>query len=460
MHSGVMLPSWLVEEISGVPAYDTFAGVEELEDGLAQIAASANGAATLRRVGTSRLGSAITCLTVGEGPEDAVVFGLPHPNEPVGGLTTLHLARRLCADPGLRRHLGHRWNIIACIDPDGLRLNQGWLRGPFTRSHYARHFYRPAGDEQIEWTFPVDHKQAYFDQVLPETLALMRLIDLTHPRLMGSLHNSEQGGAYYYVSRPAEALHPVLQELPESMGIPLDRGEPESPTSTMFAEGIFSALSLTDMYDAAEAEGNPLPLGSGETSDAYASRYGTFTLVSEVPYWTDPRVSDQTLTDTVYATALQDQADQVEQLGRVLTETLSAVEPDLFTDSPFLRASRFFGPAMRELPKATRRRATSPSAQRLASVAEVASTTDLVHSFRLRYGGMLVRLLDAEVAIGNVRPSLLAAREDMRAHQEQWHQLAEAADEVERLPIRALVATQYGALVASARHLHHGDVTT
>ena len=59
--------------------------------------------------------------------------------------------------------LGHRWHVVACIDPDGLRLNEGWLAGPFTRGHYLRHFYRSAGDEQIEWTFPVDHKAAYFD---------------------------------------------------------------------------------------------------------------------------------------------------------------------------------------------------------------------------------------------------------------------------------------------------------
>ena len=91
----------------------------------------------------------------------------------------------------------------------------------------------------------------------------MRLIDRTRPALLGSLHNAELGGAYYYLSRPEPALHPVLQELPESLGIPLDRGEPESPTSTVYADGIYSAMSVAEIYDHAEAAGDPLPLGAG-----------------------------------------------------------------------------------------------------------------------------------------------------------------------------------------------------
>lgn len=453
----VVLPAWLADETSTVPEYDAFEGADGLEAGLLDIARSSAGSATVRRVGTSRMGSPINCLSVGEGPAEAVVFGLPHPNEPVGGLTALHLARRLAAEPALCELLGHRWNIIACIDPDGLRLNEGWLKGPFTREHYLRHFYRPAGDEQVEWTFPLDHKRAYFDAVLPETLALMRLLDHTRPRLMGSLHNSEQGGAYYYLTRPEPDLHPVLQELPETFGIPLDRGEPESPTSAVYAEGVFSGMRLADIYDAAEAAGDPLPLGAGDTSDSYAARFGTLTIVSEVPYWRDPRVGDVSSGKASYAAALNAQADAIEELGQVLVEGMARVEQNLLVDSPFLRATRYFGRAMVELPESTRRRAAEASARRRATVAEEASIEDVVHSFRLRFAGMLLRLLEAEATVGNVRPEVLALREELRERLDGWHASAAAADQAEVLPIRSLVATQYGALLASAHHLHHGN---
>jgi len=454
-----MLPNWLTEELAGVPAYAAFAGADELEYRLRAVADAAGGSARadLRRVGTSRLGAPISCLSIGEGEPNALVFGLPHPNEPVGGLAALHLAERLCADDALRRHLGHRWHIVACIDPDGLRLNEGWLAGPFTRSHYLRHFYRPAGDEQVEWTFPVDHEEAYFDSALPETLALMRLIDQTRPALMGSLHNAEQGGAYFYLTRPEGALHPVLQGLPEAFGIPLDRGEPESPTSPVFADGIFGPLSLAALYDAAVAAGDPLPLGSGDTSDSYASRYGTLTLVSEVPYWSDPRVADLGPADTTYAQALSMQADALDELGEVMTAVLAAVENDLIADSPFLRASRFFAPLMGEAAGTTRRRASEQASARPATVAEAVGVGDVVHSFRLRYGGMLLRMLDGELAVGNVRRSIISQRDTMAPLLDKWHEEAAAADRTEVLPIRSLVATQYGALLAAARHLHAGS---
>jgi len=450
-----VLPAWLEDETATVPDLSVFAGAGELERGLADIAGSC-AEASYRRIGTSRAGSPIGCLSIGDGP-DAVVFGLPHPNEPVGGLTALHLAGRLAADPDLRARLGLRWHVVACIDPDGLRLNEGWLRGPFTRSHYLRHFYRPAGDEQIEWTFPVDHKQAYFDAAPPETQALMRLIDRVQPVLMGSLHNAELGGAYYYLTRPEEKLHPVLQELPERFGIPLDRGEPESPTSPVYADGIYGAMSLVQIYDAAEAAGDPLPLGAGDTSDSYAARYGTLTIVSEVPYWSDPRVADRSPTTRGYGEALLAQADALEEVGRTLVEGLERVEGRLLVDSPFLRASRFFGPALLDGVAATRRRAAEEPPDRRATVAEAAGIDDQVHSFRLRFPGMLLRGLEAEVAVGNVRPEVLELRDELRGRLDHWHAEAAAADRAEPLPIRSLVATQYGALLACARHLTNGS---
>ena len=77
----------------------------------------------------------------------------------------------------LGQALDAAWHIIPCIDPDGMRLNEGWFAKPGDRTAYFADFYRPAGDEQVEWTFPFDYKNAYFDRMMPETLALARAID-------------------------------------------------------------------------------------------------------------------------------------------------------------------------------------------------------------------------------------------------------------------------------------------
>jgi hypothetical protein len=71
-----------------------FSTADELVDGLAEVAREHSEVASLRRVGTSRLGDPLMSLTVGTGNADAVVFGLAHPSEPIGGPSAVE---RACA---------------------------------------------------------------------------------------------------------------------------------------------------------------------------------------------------------------------------------------------------------------------------------------------------------------------------------------------------------------------------
>ncbi|MEU3273153.1 M14 family zinc carboxypeptidase [Saccharomonospora sp. NPDC006951] len=454
-----MLPEWLVKEIDEVPGFRAFAGVDELHQQLSTLASEYPEVAVLRRVGTSRDGEPLLCLSI-TGPAttparpEALVFGLPHPNEPIGGLTAIHLARRLCVDPSLRERLRHTWHIIACIDPDGLRLNEGWLRGPFTREHYARHFYRPAGVDQVEWTFPLDYKDAYFDEALPETQALMRLIDQHRPSLVCSLHNGELGGVYYYLSRREPPLHEILQEVPGYLGLPLDRGEPEAPYMVRLADGIFLSSSMRRAYDYRIGLGESWAGDSGDNTASYAARYGSLTLVSELPYWTSPVAGDDTPTGTSYASALAEQSVLLEDLSELLNQTMGKVEGQLSAaQSPYWRATRFFAAFLASATSTARQRSLLPESERKATVAELASLTSDVQSYRLRYGGILLRALNGELAVGNTRAPIRAARATVAARYEGW--LAEDAgdEDYEVIPIRLLVATQYAATIAAAEHL-------
>lgn len=450
-----MLPAWLQDELETVPEIAVFSTADELAAELTRLHDRHPGVTTLRRIGTSRLGDPLLCLTIGSAAEDALVFGLPHPNEPIGGLTALHLARRLCEDDALRERLGHRWHVVSCIDPDGLRLNHGWLKGPFTREHYARNFYRPAGDEQIEWTFPLDYKTAYFDAVLPETAALMRVIDQVRPALMCSLHNTEVGGAYYYLSRPEPELHGVLQEIPERLGLSLDRGEPESPSMEQFADGIFRMPDIETLYDYHVAHDDPMPEKfGGNSSHSYARPYGTLTLLSELPHWDDARVSDASPSTTSYADLLREQAAGFRDLVTWMEDILAATGEALTPTSAFVRASRYYARAMGPAPDGIEKRAAEPASQRPATVAEVASLSDSVHMFRLRYAGMLLRALDAELGIGNATPAIRSAQARLAAQYDAWIAEAEEGASMVQIPIRSLVASQYAALVATADHLN------
>ncbi|GAA1011348.1 zinc carboxypeptidase [Acrocarpospora pleiomorpha] len=446
-----MLDPVLSRELDSVPDYDRFATVDEVHDGLTRLAAAHPDSAVIRRVGTSRLGDPILCLTVGDGPRDVVVAAGPHPNEPIGGLTVVHLAARLCAEPALRSSA--TWHIVGCLDPDGTRLNEGWFAGPFTKAHYGRHFYRPAGDEQVEWTFPFAYKRSYFDRVMPETLALMRLIDATRPAFMTTLHNGELGGVFYYLSRPEPELQEILTELPGRYGLPLHVGEPEHPAIAQLAPAIFLTPQMERTYDYAEALGqDPTELITGSASDTYASRYGTLCLTAELPYWMDPAAGDTSPTDIVYADLIRAQAADLRDTVTVLDETLAGVSADLATKSPFIRASRFFIPMLAGVATTDEQRAADPLSDRPATAAERSSCRDLVHSYRLRFGGILLRALDGEIAIGNATPAIRHHARTLSETYEKWCADAESQTSDQTIPIKHLVALQYGAILAGAHH--------
>jgi hypothetical protein len=444
----------ILELVDAVPAIDRFPTVDELVAALDEVADAAPGIVRRRRVGSSRLGEAIHALTIGNGARHAVVFGGVHPNEPVGGPTTLHLARTLAADADLRERLGYTWHIIGCIDPDGMRLNEGWFSGDLDRAAYGRQFYRPASDEQVEWTFPLEYKELYFDRVLPETLALMRLIDDVRPTFMCSLHNGELGGVYYYVNAEAPELYPLLHAIPAHVGIPVHSGEPEVPYVPLYAQGIYGDTSVEAQYEYTVGLGLDPTAGleTGSSSSDYARRYGTLTLVSELPYWTHPDAADMSPTEADYADVLAARGRGLVDLGATIEHVLAETAAERRLDSPFYRAMRQFAPHFREYGEQETRRAKLAESQRPATVAEVYTGADLVHGFRMRYGGMTLRLLEAEIGAGHGTPRIREQYRRLTAIYDAWAAEALAVTPPETLPIRSLVGVQYGAILAGAAY--------
>ncbi|MFR9256203.1 MAG: hypothetical protein ACLVJ6_12280 [Merdibacter sp.] len=95
-------------------------------------------------------------------------YGTPHPNEPIGSMMLDAFTRILAEDPALRAALDYTWYIIKSSDVDGMAKNEGWFKGPFTISQYQHNFFRPAFDQQVEWSFPIDYKQYHFMRPRPK----------------------------------------------------------------------------------------------------------------------------------------------------------------------------------------------------------------------------------------------------------------------------------------------------
>ena len=441
-----------------IPDYAEFLTVDELGASSQRLLQDYPDLVSIEKVGETRAGDAIELLTIAGGGENAFVFGGPHPNEPIGCMTIEYLSRRLCEDEQLREELGYTWRFIKSIDADGMRLNEGWFKGPFTPSNYARHFYRPARHEQVEWTFPIDYKTLQFDDPLPETRALMRVIDETEPRLLYSLHNAGFGGVYYYVSDECPPLYDTFHRIPEWFGLGLDLGEPELSFAQPYAPAIYRMLTSQDMYDHLQRHGVEDPgavIGFKASSAQYAQRHGSFFLIVEMPYFDEPRVNDLSETDTLRRDAILKAMDIAIEHDAWIRGQHAAVESCLRLDTPVRRALEDFLAMSAGFREADRQWVmNAEETNRPATQAELFSNLHTSRFYKLLNTGLLSRMLRDELASGNDEPAIASAAESASERLEADGKALEEALDYRAIPIRSLVGVQCCAGLAAAAYLN------
>ncbi len=318
------------EVLDAVPAFKEFMTIEELDASSRTLSEDFSNV-TLEVLGKSGEGRPISCLKIGEGTRNALLFAFPHPNEPIGSMTLEFLSRYLAKNPEFTEKTGFTWHLIKAIDPDGAALNEGWFKGDFDPVKYAKHFYRPAPHEQMEWTFPIEYKKLKFDKPPPETQALMQIIDKTKPDFMFSLHNAGFCGVYYYLSHGIEQMFPGLVDLVRQEKLPLHQGEPEAPYIKEFHPGIYQMFGIQENYDFYEENGEANPqelILCGTSSDDYLRRVTDnrgFTLVCEMPYFYDRDLDDDSLTEEDRRTLVLDSLDWLIETQRYAKEKFDCI---------------------------------------------------------------------------------------------------------------------------------------
>jgi hypothetical protein len=427
---------------------DRFPTVDDMHTFARDLAAQHPDVVQLTEIGESRAGDPIQLLTVAPtapARTSVLVIGQPHPNEPIGMATVVALCERLAARPELVEELGVAWHVVPCADPDGTRLNEGWFAGPWTREFYARHFYRPGSEQQVEWTFPFSTDDFTVDAPMPETIALMRAIDQVQPDVLVSLHNGELGGAYFYATPGHDALYADLALLCARYDVPLHLGDPETPLSEVLAPAVFSVPTAQQIYEMAVALGvDPAALVSGGSSADYAMRHKPVSgLAIELPYWRDPRAADETPDPSGRSRrdVVLEGLDLQESSTARVHELLDAAAP--LPASPYADALRSFLATDEGgwLEGQRQQALTDADFERPATVAEAFSVMDNVHMFRLRFGGMLLRAVPEESPV----------HADVEAAFTEWAAEAAADNKAEPIPIRDLVAVQGGSILAVVR---------
>ncbi|MEM4969827.1 MAG: M14 family zinc carboxypeptidase [Sulfolobales archaeon] len=439
--------------LKSVPEYGGFKSYDELEASTEELVREHRDIVRIVDVGFTRCGRSIRAIVISGGSKRALLFGAPHPNEPVGTLMLDYLSQRLAEDEELRKILGFTFIIVKAIDIDGLKLNEGWLKGPFTINNYAKNYYRPAGNVQVEWSFPIRYKKYVFEKPTPETRALMSLIDSYAPDFIYSLHNSGFGGVYYYISREAPLLYPIYQLYPWSLGIPLSLGEPEVPWAVRLSKAIYKMIGLRDYYDFLESQGlDPLSIiKHGGSSYDYAVEKNpcVFELVTEVPYFYDPRVDDIGEEEISRREAILSGLKIREEIYRYISSVWSRVRDELASTDPCSEESKlaesieYLAETGLKSIEAQRIWALrDPSLERRATVAEVFDNMYVSKFYSALGLGMLYRLVRK---IYGIKPLLRPILEDVERRFEEILSQLEENREYRPIEIRNLVKVQLAA---------------
>jgi len=202
---------------------------------------------SLSVIGSSENGEEIVCATLGSGEKQAVIYGHPHANEPVGPITCNLLINYLQENPEFLDI--YTWHIVPCPDPDGVRLAQTWYDQPSLNS-YTKGFFRRQVDKQVDWSFPVKLGDYEFKDVPAHTQSLCDLMSEHKPSFVVPLHNCDLGGAYFYMTDDLGSNHrEMIKTAYESIGVTVLKYNPEAfyQETASFEPGFIGGFSIKNI---------------------------------------------------------------------------------------------------------------------------------------------------------------------------------------------------------------------
>lgn len=387
--------------IEEVPDYTSFLTVDELDKSTYEILKKYPDIIKVKEIGRSREGHPINCIKIGAGSKNALLFGCPHPNEPIGAMMLEYLISVLSENEEFRESMDYTWYIIKCADPDGTKLNEKWFKGPFNVSNYIKNFYRPAGFNQVEWSFPIDYKNLHFDKPLPETQALMKVIEEIKPDFLYSLHNAGFGGVFWYITHDLKEIYSDLIKIAKENNMPLHLGEPEIPACENFADAIYKMVGAEDIYDFYEQFSDIPPeilYNRGTDSSSYANSFkDCICLMNEMPYFYDPRIEDMSESSMSRRDAIMIGLDYSYKHYKFLKEIVDEVDEYFSMDNPFILLVKENIAAAMSAEQAQKNWALQEEFGRKAKISEVFDNTLIRKFYNALTIGLTVRAIQMEI---------------------------------------------------------------
>ncbi|CAF0843407.1 unnamed protein product [Rotaria sordida] len=441
--------------IDSVPEYTRFFKVDELFNHARITALQHSNLTRYQIVGHSRNAEAIPMLSIGNGSKSVLLYACPHPNEPIGSLLVDFLLDALFEHTTLL--MKYTWHLLPCVDPDGTRLNEGWFAGPFTIRHYAQYYYRPAVEEQVEWTFPITHKKYSWNKPPNETQALMNAIQLAQPDFVYGLHNSGFGGMYYYISPPMFDIFPELERLPSLLDLFLATGEPETPWIIQFAPGIFRPVSLRTAYDYYEkyTTSDPVTImsGGGTTFD-YLEDIGlnnSIFLMAELPHFQSSAAANDTIIPNMTRRdVLLLGLDKDDESSAILVNLLKRIQDMMTLESPFYRASCSLLNLYKTRAAGLRQALINDNSTLIpATVARYVDTVYISMFYKMLVASMFNRAILLQLTQSSSNAKILEdAHIELESYLTSWISDIEQNLSYSLISIRKVVQAQLGAMLA------------
>ena len=436
--------------VSSLPEATALPSVDRIEAATDRLLA-ASPRVTAGRCGVSRAGRPLRCLEVGGGPLRAVVVGLPQPGGGIGSLALEHLIALLAATD-LSERLGFRFSIVRVGDPDGARLNEPWFERPSDLTGHVLGAYRPAAGDDPEWSYPVSYQRYAFRRPLPETAAIMAVIDREPTDCFMALHDSSFCGVRFSLSDDDEILRGDLLAAVAAAGLPLHLGEPEAPYVEPLGEAVYRRFGLRAQYDYLARCGIDAAavLESGTCSQEYATgAWDAFSVIAEAPLFSTALIADAGGSGVVRRAARLAGIEREQSHVDWLKARFPKVATHLVAESPWLRAVRSYLIAAKTDLRAERAMLGGTTAfDAEATIAQLVDSVQLRELSALRRLGQFAAMVRADpVAAADPEFAACADEAEQRVRESVPPLAADAA--IEAVPLQRAAQVQLSALLCA-----------
>ena len=441
--------------LSKVPDYKRYLSVDEL-DKSSKALAKEHSNVELLHLGKTKGGNEIIGLKIGSGKYNALVYGFPNPEEPVGGLVCEYFANALAENEEFLKETDYTWYIIKCIDPDGAKLNDGFIKGEPTPYNFTMNYYRSPLFKTGEECFPYRYGD-WLDLNSPtaETLALMKIMTGREIHFISSLHNMKFASITYQVSEPCPPLYAPLAHLAKENGIFLRKR-----TGFMFAPGVQWGGYFTPVrnYINAKAAGkSPIQQIYGAYVFEYALQTNprAFMMTPECCTWYDKKCFDDSPVEETYGEVMKYVSTVSREASKLVVDTHKAVKSSLTVASPFKEMMDEYvdgvvNPKVGVIdPDPV---LTPEDLNARSTVGHKLESEERADVYKFFYIGGNIRMIDYQIKAKGSNAELKSAREKLQNKLDEYNDNLKSKYDCRHWPLKNLVAMNLGSILYSAEY--------